>query len=315
MPKSGSDTTAAQLQTIAAQQQEKADFKAGVLAALLAYIIWGFAAIYYKLTADFPAMLVICYRILGSVLFVTFYMAYKGQLNALIDIFKNKRLMLQLSLSSAIVTLNWTVFIWAVEVDRVLDASLGYFINPLVTVALGVLVLKERLRYGQILAISISIVAVAYQTYELGKLPWVSLVLAFSFAIYGLIRKQTPVNAIHGQLVEVLLVSPIALFGIAYFYQVGTNAIPLQEPWMLLALLGTGLVTAVPLALFAFGARRMPLSYIGFMQYLAPSIQFLVAIFLFREPLSQQLLWSFALIWLSLIIFSIDSYRSAKARK
>ncbi|MDX5593718.1 EamA family transporter RarD [Pseudovibrio sp. SPO723] len=293
-------------------------FKLGLLSAFGAYLLWGVVPGYYKLTAEVPAAIVICYRILGSVLFVGGYLALVGKLHQLREIVASKRTFFMVCLATLLVTTNWLVFIYSVEADRILDASLGYFINPLVSVALGVVFLKERLSKGQVLALAISLLAVLYQTFLLGIFPWISLYLAISFALYGLVRKRTPVGALSGQLGEVLIATPVALFGLAYFGSIGMNVVPHDDPWLLVALIGTGLVTAVPLTLFAYGARRLPLTYIGFMQYVAPSLQFILAVWVWNETLSWERFLSFAVIWCALAIFTIDSvygYRKRRAAR
>ncbi len=291
-------------------------FKAGLIAAISAYLMWGFAPMYYKLTADMPAIIVICYRVIGSVLFLSAFMVVSSLRKEVFSIFKDFGRLKYLLVSATVISINWTVFIWAVEAGRVLDASLGYFINPIVSVVMGVIILSERLSRGQLFALTITVCAVAYRTFDMGQLPWVSIVLAFSFALYGLVRKKAPVGAVAGQLVEVLLVMPLAFIGIWYFVNVGTGgiypAIPMQTPWFLALLLFTGVITAVPLVVFAFAARRLPLVYIGFLQYIAPTIHFLSAVWLFNEDLSIEGLFSFGMIWISLVIFSIDGVLSRR---
>jgi chloramphenicol-sensitive protein RarD len=285
-------------------------FKAGLIAAVSAYLMWGFAPMYYKLTADMPAIIVICYRVIGSVLFLGAFLVMSKLRKEILAIFCDFSRLRYLLVSASVISVNWTIFIWAVETGRVLDASLGYFINPLVSVGLGVVLLSERLSKAQLAALAITIFAVLYKTFEVGELPWVSVVLALSFALYGYVRKQAPVSAVAGQLVEVLLVLPFALVGIWYFAQAGTGgiypAVPLEHPWFFSLLLFTGVITAVPLVVFAFAARRLPMIYIGFLQYIAPSIHFLSAIWLFGEELSLEGLLAFGMIWFSLVIFSVD---------
>ncbi len=285
-------------------------FKAGLIAAISAYLMWGFAPLYYKLTADMPAIIVICYRVFGSVLFLGAFLVLTNLRKEVFSIFGDFSRLRYLLVSASVISINWTIFIWAVETGRVLDASLGYFINPLVSVGLGVVLLSERLTKAQMVALAVTIFAVLFKTYEVGELPWVSVILALSFALYGFVRKKAPVGAVAGQLVEVLLVMPFALVGIFYFAQVGSGgsypAIPLEHPWFLALLLFTGVITAVPLVVFAFAARRLPLIYIGFLQYIAPSLHFLCAVWLFEEELSAGGLFAFAMIWFSLAIFSVD---------
>ncbi|GHB18146.1 permease [Pseudovibrio japonicus] len=285
-------------------------FKAGLIAAISAYLMWGFAPMYYKLTADMPAIIVICYRVFGSVLFLGAFLFMTNLRKELFGILGDFSRLRYLIVSAFLISINWTIFIWAVETGRVLDASLGYFINPLVSVGLGVVLLSERLTKAQFVALAVTIFAVCYKTFQVGELPWVSVVLALSFALYAFVRKKAPVGAVAGQLVEVLLVTPFALGAISYFAQVGSGgiypAIPTEHPWFLALLLFTGVITAVPLVVFAFAARRLPLVYIGFLQYIAPSLHFISAVWLFEEELSSDGLFAFAMIWFSLAIFTVD---------
>lgn len=285
-------------------------FKAGLIAAISAYLMWGFAPMYFKLTADMPAIIVICYRVIASVLFLGAFLVLSKLRKEVLSILGDFSRLRYLLVSASVVSINWTVFVWAVETGRVLDASLGYFINPLVSVALGVVLLSERLSKAQLVAFIITVIGVLFKTYDVGQLPWVSLILALSFALYGYVRKKAPVGAVAGQLIEVLLILPIALMGLWYFAVVGSGgmypAIPLEQPLFLTLLLLTGVVTAVPLVVFTFAARRLPLVYIGFLQYIAPSIHFLSAILLFGEELSMEGLVAFGMIWFSLVIFSVD---------
>ncbi|WP_310620206.1 EamA family transporter RarD [Flexibacterium corallicola] len=290
-----------------------ADYKMGLLSAATAYFIWGIAPLYFKLTASSPALVVVCYRVLTSVVAVGILLGFRQQLYSLLHIFKNKALLWRIALASFVLTSNWLVFIWSIEVGRVLDASFGYFINPLVSVALGVVVLSERLSRGQMIAVALSVIGITYQIVAMGTLPLVSLFLAFTFATYALIRKKTEVAAIPGQLAEVICMSPLALIGLFYLGGQGTSVAPLAEVSLFLALLGTGVVTAAPLILFTFGARRIPMIYVGFLQYIAPSLQFILAYWIFGEALSTDRLISFIIIWVSLGVFTLDGFAKTKS--
>jgi chloramphenicol-sensitive protein RarD len=221
------------------------------------------------------------------------------------------RRMRVIALSAVLLVANWLLYVWAVETGQVLEASFGYFINPLVNVAIGMVLLGERQNRLQTLAIGIAVVAILIQAVGLGKVPFIALGLAFSFGFYGFIRKTAQAGPATGLFAETVVVAPLAMGYIAYDLAVhgaGVHA----DPGLMLLLVATGPATAVPLLLFAYGVRRLRLTTIGMFQYLAPSIQFLVAITLFNEALNPMRLLSFGLIWLSLMVFSYDSFRQRR---
>ena len=203
--------------------------------------------------------------------------------------------------------INWFVYIWAMNNDHVLQSSLGYYINPLVNVLFGTLILKERLRPAQMLAVAIAAGGVLYLTIHSGEFPWIALTLAFSFGLYGLIRKMAAVGPLVGLAVETLLFSVPALIYLLWLGADGRGAFTMADLRIDLILMGTALVTGLPLLLFAVAAKRLNLSTVGFLQYIAPSGQFLLAVYAFHEPLSRARVWTFAIIWLALIIYSADS--------
>ncbi len=219
-----------------------------------------------------------------------------------------------LATAAAFLALNWGVYVWAVVSDQVVEASLGYFINPLVSVGLGVLVLRERLRPGQWLAVGIAVVAVAVLTVSYGRPPWISLVLAFSFGIYGLIKKQVGVGSAESLTVETAALAPLALLVMAWFAANGDSGLTSGDPKSVLLLVLLGPVTAVPLLAFGGAATRIPLSTLGLLQYTTPVLQFLIGVLVFSEPMSATRWAGFVLVWLSLVVITVDSIRNGRGR-
>ncbi|WP_428674169.1 EamA family transporter RarD [Roseibium sp.] len=293
--------------------EAQAEFRQGLLVGLAAYVMWGFFPAYYKLTDTVPADLVVSHRILWSVLFVGLYLYLRGRWQEVRDVFRQPKVLLGLTASASFIAVNWLVFVWAISNNQVLDVSLGYFINPLVSILVGLVILHEKLSRGQAFAILIAAFAVVLQAVLAGGLPWVSLVLAFSFAGYGYVRKVTPVKATPGLFVETLLLFPMAAVYVLLNLSWGVDALVLNDPPVLLALAGTGIVTALPLICFSAAARRLPLFMLGLMQYLAPSMHFLMAVYLWGEPLDQTKLMGFVMIWGALVVFSYDSWRRYRA--
>ncbi|QGX39497.1 EamA family transporter RarD [Permianibacter aggregans] len=289
-----------------------ASTRAGVSQAIAAYLIWGLAPIYFKWLSEVPADEILAHRIAWSVPVTWLLIVLMRQPQQWLAIFRQPSLLGRLAISAALVSANWFVFVWAIANNRILDTSLGYFINPLLTIALGVVVLKEHLSTLKWAALLLALVGVGWQVLVIGGVPWVSLSLATTFALYGLMRKQTPVSPLNGLMVETLLLAPIAL---AYLYWLTAgNANHFGElGWRTDGLLMlAGVVTSVPLALFAAGARRLTLTTMGFLQYIAPSCTFLLAIFVYQEPFSLTRLASFACIWAGLVLLSIESLRDRK---
>ncbi|MDN3718875.1 EamA family transporter RarD [Roseibium salinum] len=268
-------------QTVLPDSESTAEFRQGLLFGLAAYGMWGFLPAYYKLTDTVPGDIVVSHRILWSVLFVgVFFFTLRGRWPEVREIFHQPKIVLGLTASACFIAVNWLVFVWAITNERVLDVSLGYFINPLVSILVGLVVLRERLRLWQGIAVAIAALAVILQAVLAGGVPWVSLMLAFSFAGYGYVRKVTPVKATPGLFVETLLLFPLAASYMLLNLSWGVDALVLDDLPVLLALAGTGVVTAVPLICFSSAARRLPLFMLGLMQYLAPSLHFLMAVYI-----------------------------------
>ncbi|MTI00347.1 EamA family transporter RarD [Roseibium sp. RKSG952] len=297
---------------VSADRAQSDEFRTGLLLALAAYGMWGFLPAYYKLTSSVPADLVVSHRILWSVLFVGLFLVAKKRVHEIAEILQQPRMVAQLCASALLIGGNWLVFVWAIENNRVLDVSLGYFVNPLVSILVGLVVLREHLRPLQWLAVGLAGMAVAVQAILAGGLPWVSLFLAVSFAGYAYVRKVTPVRATPGLFVEASLLLPVAVGYLALNASWGIDALSVSDPLLLLALMGTGIVTAFPLVCFSAAARRLPMVMIGLMQYLAPSLHFIMAVFVWGEPLKPATLMTFSVIWIALGVFSFDSWRRFK---
>ncbi len=284
------------------------NLKAGYLYTFLAFLIWGLAPIYFKAFGDTSALEILAHRIAWSVPVVLIIMfAIKRPLPK--NIWQDKKILVTLLITACLISSNWLIFTWAVVNDRVLDTSLGYFINPLLTVALGMVVLREKLDHWKIAALVLACLGVVYRIVIMGGVPWISLSLATTFAIYGLLRKQVNIGPLQGLLVETLIVLPVTAGYIIYLFSQGQGAF-LQGnadiDWLLIA---GGVITTIPLALFAAGAKILPLNTVGFIQYLAPSLSFLLAIFVFKEDFNIHLLISFGFIWLGLIVFTVGNFR------
>jgi len=279
----------------------------GVLYAASAFLIWGLSPFYWKALGAVPALEIILHRIVWSFVFLVPLVILYGRWKEFIDVIKNRRTLFILMLTAVFVSCNWFLYIWAVNNDYLLQASLGYYINPLVDVVLGMVFLRERLRPPQILAVLLATAGVLYLTIDYGVFPWIAITLALSFGSYGLIRKVAPVSSLVGLTVETMLLSFPALIYLVYLGTKGIGSIFRVSFEMDLLLMGSSLVTAVPLLFFTLGARRILLSSVGLLQYIAPSGMFLLAIFVFDEPFSMAQVWTFVFIWIALAIYSTDA--------
>jgi chloramphenicol-sensitive protein RarD len=282
--------------------------RAGSLYAIAAFGFWGLTPIYYKLLPHVPPVEVLAHRVIWSVvfgaLFVTLLRAWPQVRSAL----SCARTVRTLALTSALVSTNWLIYIYAVVNDQVMATSLGYYINPLVNVLLGMLFLGERLGRGRTLAVALAAIGTASLAFELGGLPWISLTLAFSFGFYGLIRKRLGLPSMAALFVETLLMAPLALLALAWFGVQGQSAFGDDTRTTLLLMLA-GPITLLPLLWFAEAARRLPLITVGFFQYLGPTLTFLLATLVYGEPFTAAWAITFVLIWSALAVFTIDSLR------
>ncbi|MFA9440955.1 EamA family transporter RarD [Uliginosibacterium sp. sgz301328] len=282
----------------------------GVISALIAFTIWGLSPLFFKAMMHFGAFEVVAHRVLWSALLLAPWIWFRQGLGEAARVLREPRLLALLCLTALLATANWLVYVWAVMTGHAVDASLGYFINPLLNVALGAIFLHERLRTAQKVAVALAAIGVVWRIVSLGSLPWVALTLAITFAFYGLLRKRAPIDATNGLFIETLIALPVALVFLGWLASTGALVAAQVSPawWPMLPL--AGLITAVPLALFSEGARRLPLSVLGLLQYASPTLVFLIAVLVFREPFGASQLMSFAFIWAGLALFTWDIRRS-----
>jgi len=281
----------------------------GVLYATGAFVVWGVIPIYWKLLEHVGAVEIVMHRILWTLVFALAALSGWQRLPKLYAALSHRRSLAALTASAVMIAVNWGLFIWAVTVDRIIETSLGYYINPLVNFVLGAAFLGERLTRIQMIAVGLAMLGVVNQMVTLGYLPWVSLVLAVSFGIYGLIRKTVAVESLEGLTVESIILAPAALAYIVYLTLTKQGAFLQVDLFTDVNLVIAGPLTAIPLLLFAAGARRVRLSTIGFLQYIAPSIALLIAVFLYDEPFTTAHAVTFALIWSALALVSWEALR------
>lgn len=282
---------------------------AGLAYGIPAYLIWGFFPIYFKALSGVPALQVLCHRIVWSVLFLWVIIGVRGRWGMIRDALHNRRALTLLTLSALLIATNWLVFIIAVGHDEVIQSSLGYFMTPFVSVLLGFLFFQERLRRLQLVSLVLAAVGVFLLTFQYGRVPWAALILAVTFGSYGLLRKIVAVDSLTGLTVETLLLGPAALCYLIFVSWQGNGALftaPAQTATLLVL---SGVATAVPLLLFASAARRLRLATIGFLQYITPTLHFLLAVLLYKEPFTPDHLTSFMCIWGGLCCYSYDAWR------
>lgn len=286
-----------------------AERRVGSLYAIAAFGFWGLTPVYYKLMPHVPPVEVLAHRVVWSVVFGALFVSLVSAWPAVRSALSSPRTLRALALTAALVSTNWLIYIYAVVSDQVMATSLGYYINPLVNVLLGMLFLGERLGRGRTLAVALAAMGTASLAFELGGLPWISLTLAFSFGFYGLIRKRLGLPAMAALFVETLLVAPLALLALGWFGVQGESAFGSDLRTTVL-LIFAGPVTLLPLLWFAEAARRLPLITVGFFQYLAPTLTFLLATLVYSEPFTLAWAVTFVLIWSGLAVFTIDSVRT-----
>ena len=281
--------------------------RSGTWWVVLAYVSWGLLPIYWKALDAFPPMEILAHRIFWSFVFAAVLLWIQSRWREFKATFRNPRNRALCFLTAAIIGSNWFIYIWAVINDHLVDASLGYFINPLISVLLGIIFLREKLNVWQGIAFVLALVGVGYLTLQYGKFPWISLSLAFTFGSYGLLRKTAKVEALVGLTAETALLSPLVLTYIVVLGIRGTGAVGTASPVHHLLLVGAGIVTAAPLLWFTLGVRKIPLSTAGFLQYIAPSLQLFLGVVVYSEPFTRTHLISFSLIWTALLIYSLST--------
>mgnify|MGYP003862269707 CR=1 FL=1 len=292
--------------------QQQSSMRSGVINALAAYFMWGIAPIYFKLLADIEAGEILMHRIIWSSAFLFVLVLISKKWLVLVQLCRQPKVIAKLALSATVLALNWLLFIWAINNGHLLDASLGYFINPLFNVALGMLFFSERLRRNQKVAVFLAGFGVFLQLFTNGSLPIISLVLASTFAIYGLLRKKMHVDSFVGLLIEALLMLPVAIIYWLYFVESPTSNLTLNSNTLNFTLVMAGVVTTAPLLCFTAAAKRLTLSSLGFFQYIGPSIMFLLATFYYKESMQAAEFTTFIFIWLALALYSVDAYYTMK---
>lgn len=287
--------------------------RTGILSAGLAFLCWGLFPLYFHALSDVPPMQILVHRVLWSLLFLAIILTVRRQWKWLGELRSQPKVMGSFVISSLLLSGNWLLYIWAVNSGHVIEASLGYFINPLVNVMLGYLVLKERLRVGQWAAIAIATLGVLWLTFQAGQIPWIALILAASFGGYGLMRKTAALGALEGLSFETLILFPFALGYLGWLSLHGQNSFATvasdSTRWLLVA---AGPITAIPLLLFASGARKIPLSVLGLLQYIGPTIQMSLGIFMFHEAFTATRLVGFVLIWSALALYAAEGMYQRK---
>lgn len=282
--------------------------KQGLIYGLVAYGMWGVFPLFFHLLREVPSTEVLYHRVIWSFVFVILIMLLMGRTKRLLKVFRTPRVLQGLLVSSILVSVNWLIFIWAVAQGRVLETSLGYFLTPLVSVFLARIILKEQLNLMRKGAIVIAMMGILWLLLRIGYMPWVSLMLAMTFGLYGLVRKQVDVDTLTGLGVETALLLPLALAYGLYLVVIEQSHF-LQNDALTWLLISSGVVTALPLLLFASAAKKMSLSALGFMMYINPSMQFVVAVFVLRETFSMDQLIGFCFIWCALLLFSLGSLK------
>lgn len=281
----------------------------GPIYALLAYSTWGLLPVYWKFLGSVSAVEVLSHRMIWSAVFLVAILVVQRRLPDLVALLKSPRQVLVLLLTASLLSFNWGLYIYGVNSDRVVEASLGYYINPLVTVLLGFVFLKERLYRGQQVAVALAVVGVGYFIWQLGTVPWIALALAISFAFYGLLRKVVAVAPLVGLAVETLLITPITLLFVGWLSITGQGHFGASLPITLL-FIGAGVATSMPLLWFNNAAKRLKLATLGFFQYLAPSLSLLLGVFVYGEPFTPVHVVTFSCIWVALLLYSVTALRS-----
>lgn len=283
----------------------------GVLSAFASYVAWGVMPLYWKALAGVPAVQILSHRVVWALVFNVILLSVLRRWSWVRSVIKDGKLLLLLAASSALLSINWLVYIWAVNSGHVVETSLGYFINPLVNVALGVIFFKERLRTGQWLAIASAAAGVIFLTIQNGSLPWIALALAASFGAYGALRKIARLDSLEGLTMETALIAPFAA-AFLLFTGVGGSSTSVTQSALLL---GAGAVTAIPLLLFSVGVRSIPMTTLGLLQYIAPTLQFLIGALIYHEPFDATRAVGFGAVWLALAIYTIEGLATRRKSK
>jgi rarD protein len=289
------------MRTLSGTSQSK-----GIAYGILSYVIWGILPLFWKALKQIDSTEILASRIIWSCVFFMLILLIIGGLKDLKKVFSDAKTVLGVFLGGLLITTNWFIYIWAVNSDHVIETSLGYYINPLFTVLLGIIVLKEQIDRWQIISLSLGLLGVIIITVQYGQVPWIALLLAISFGLYGLVKKLSKLTSIIGLTMETMIIAPLALGYIVYKQVDGTSTLTALPLSVIILVVLTGVVTGIPLLLFAQGAKCIPLSTMGFIQYLSPSIALLLGVFVFKEVFTRVDFISFGLIWLALGIYSFS---------
>ncbi|KXS42547.1 MAG: chloramphenicol-sensitive protein RarD [Candidatus Frackibacter sp. T328-2] len=287
----------------------------GLFYGITAYILWGILPLYWKALDKITPMEILAHRILWSLVFVLVILCFQKKLHQFKEIFKSKSDLIRLIFATIFISINWGVYIWAVNTSHIVETSMGYYMNPLIVILLGVVVLKEKLNSWQIVSIIMATIGVGIMTFKYGEVPWISLTLALSFALYGLMKKTVSVGSTVGLAMETAILTPIAL-GYIIFRQVnGVGALGHVSSITTIILICSGIVTALPLLFFTRGTQRLPLSSMGYLQYIAPTISLILGIFVFKEEFTTTHFISFGFIWIGLAIFTTFQIRDVQIKR
>jgi chloramphenicol-sensitive protein RarD len=284
----------------------------GLAAGAAAFTIWGLFPVYLHPLSGVPALQVIAHRVSWSCVFLIGWMLLRGELGRLAVTLSRPALLARLMLTACLISSNWLVYVWSVTHAHIVDTSLGYYINPLVNVLLGVAVLRERLNRAQWTAVALAALAVLYLALLAGRPPWIPCTLALSFSLYGFLRKVISVDALPGLATETLLLLPFASGYLLWCEAVGSGALTQGSPGIAALLVLSGLITAVPLFLFAYGARALPYSTVGVLQYIAPSMQLMCGVLFYHESFGPAMAAGFAVLWAGLVIYAVDGWRQTR---
>jgi len=286
----------------------------GTITAISAFFLWGIFPIYWKALKHVPSTQILAHRVVWSLVFILFLVSVQRRWKEVNSIISFSRNVPRFLFTSFLLGTNWLIYIWAVNTNQIVEASLGYFINPLVNVCLGMVFLRERLYRWQVISVVLAFIGVLFLTLHYGRVPWIAFTLAFTFGIYGLLRKTAKAGSMVGLLFETAILTPIALIYLITLSVQGSGALFCAGLQTDVLLTGAGLVTAIPLLLFAHGARRIQYSTVGFLQYIAPTGQLLVGVLFYKELFTSTHAISFGFVWVAIIIYSISSFISYKKR-
>jgi len=283
----------------------------GILNGIGAYLLWGLFPLYWKFLLHVPAVQIIGHRIVWSFIFLIVIIMYKRQWRNFITAVRKPKLFIVYLIASLLLSLNWFVYVWGVNAERIVETSLGYFINPLFSVLLGVVILREKLRLLQWIPVVLAAAGVIFLTVQYGRIPWIALSLAFTFGLYGLVKKMAPLDSLFGLTFETGIAFPLAMMFLVFAGISGTGSFLVTDLKTDILLILTGVITSIPLLMFAVAARSIPLSTVGILQYIAPSLQFLIGVLIYRENFDGSDMIGFGLVWIALIIFWLENYFKA----